>query len=105
MLFRSYNYASLPLLLLLLNIFNWFGQPVVNSISRNFEREADLYEISITEDRISAVTAMEKLYESSLGLPRPSAFYKFWYHTHPPLEERIHFYMTEELQQIGGEDL
>jgi Zn-dependent protease with chaperone function len=104
--FRNlYNYASLPLLLLLLNIFNWFGQPVVNSISRNFEREADRYEISMTEDRISAVTAMEKLYETSLGLPRPSSFYKFWYHTHPSLEERIHFYMTEELQQIGGEDL
>src|SRR5690606_7175330 len=98
-------YASLPLFLVLLSLFNWIGQPVVNGFSRNFEREADLYEISMTEDRTSAVTAMEKLYETSLGLPRPSAFYEFWYHTHPSLEERIHFYMTEEFEKFGGEEL
>jgi Zn-dependent protease with chaperone function len=48
---------------------------------------------------------MEKLYESSLGVPRPSGFYEFWYHTHPSLEDRIRFYMTEELDEIakGGQ--
>ena len=102
---RLHSYASLPLLLILLNLFNWLGQPVVNGVSRSFEREADLYEISMTRDRGSAVTAMEKLYESSLGVPRPSGVYEFWYHTHPSLEDRIRFYMTEELDEIakGGQ--
>lgn len=102
---KLHSYASLPLLLILLNLFNWFGQPLINAVSRSFEREADLYEISMTRDRESAVTAMEKLYETSLGVPRPSGFYEFWYHTHPSLEDRIRFYMTEELEEIakGGQ--
>ena len=51
--------------------------------------------ITLKEDRESAVTAMEKLYKQSLGIPRPSKLYKFWYHTHPTLEERIEFYREE----------
>ncbi len=95
------NLASLPLLLLMLSVFSWLGQPASNAVSRYFEREADLYEISMTQDREAAVSAMEKLYETSLGLPRPSEFYKFWYHTHPTLEERIEFYTTHKLDETG----
>jgi Zn-dependent protease with chaperone function len=46
----------------------------------------------LAEDRESAVSAMEKLYKQSLGLPRPSKIYKIWYHSHPTLEERVDFY-------------
>ena len=90
-----YNYASLPLLLLVLNVFTFLGNPITNYVSRYMEIEADKYEITLTEDRESAVTAMEKLYKQSLGIPRPSKLYKFWYHTHPTLEERIEFYREE----------
>ena len=62
------------------------------------EREADAYEIILTEDRESAITAMEKLYKESLGLPRPSNLYKVWYHTHPTLEERVEFYKTYPIE-------
>ncbi len=103
--FRNiYNYASLPLLLLLLNLFLFLGNPVTNGVSRYFEREADLYQISLAQDRESAVTAMTKLYEKSLGLPRPSELYKFWYSSHPPIEERIEFYRTEDFLTFGGEE-
>ncbi len=95
-----YNYASLPLLILLFNLVNFFANPIENGISRYFERQADSYEISITKDRDSAVSAMEKLYKKSLGLPRPSKFYKLWYHSHPPLEERIDFYINGEFEDI-----
>lgn len=40
------------------------------------EIEAGRYEVSLTEDRESAVSAMEKLTQASLGLPRPSTIYK-----------------------------
>ncbi len=90
-----YNYASLPLLLLVLNLFTFLGNPLANYVSRYMEVEADRYEINLTHDRESATTAMEKLYEQSLGIPRPSKFYKLWYHTHPPLEERVEFYENE----------
>lgn len=95
-----YNYASVPILLLTLNLFSFFGNPIQNYVSRSMEIEADRYEISLTQDRTSAVTAMEKLHDTSLGIPRPSKIYKLWYHTHPPLEERIEFYKTEEFEYI-----
>lgn len=93
-----YNYASLPLLLLVLNVFTFLGNPITNYVSRYMEVEADRYEINLTLDRDSAVTAMEKLYVQSLGIPRPSKLYKLWYHTHPTLEERIEFYKEEPFQ-------
>jgi Zn-dependent protease with chaperone function len=99
--FRNlYNYASLPLLLLLLNLFTFLGTPVSSYISRTMEVEADSYEISLTQTRMPAVTAMQKLYETSLGIPRPSKIYKLWYYTHPPLEERIEFYKTADFEKI-----
>lgn len=102
--FRNvYNYASLPLIILLLNLVSFFASPIENAVSRYFEREADSYEISLTEDRESAVRAMQKLYQKSLGIPRPSQFYKIWYHSHPPLEERIDFYINGEFEEIGSE--
>ncbi len=97
-----YNYASLPIFLILLNLLLLLGQPVSNTLSRYFEREADLYEISITKDRQSAVTAMEKLYESSLGVPKTSQIFNFWYRTHPDLEDRIKFYLDTPFEEIGG---
>ena len=99
--FRNiYNYASLPLLIFVINLFTFFGNPISNYVSRYFEIEADRYEISLTKDRESAVSAMEKLYEQSLGIPRPSKIYKLWYYTHPPLEERVEFYKTEEFEYL-----
>lgn len=84
--------AAIPLLLLVLNFYSFLGSPITNYISRDMEIEADAYEITLTKDRESAITAMEKLYKQSLGLPRPSNIFKVWYHTHPTLEERVEFY-------------
>lgn len=97
--FRNlYNYASLPLLILCLNLFSFFANPISNYISRNMEIQADRYEISLTNDRQSAVTAMEKLYDTSLGIPRASTIYELWYYTHPPLEDRVDFYRNADYE-------
>lgn len=93
------NYASIPLLILVLNIYIFLGNPIINYLSRTMEREADSHEIRLTEDRESAISAMEKLQEESLGLPRPSKLYKIWYHTHPSLEERIEFYSKYKIEE------
>lgn len=97
--FRNiFNYASIPLFILIINLYTFLGNPIMNYISRYMEREADAYEIILTEDRESAITAMEKLYKENLGLPRPSNLYKIWYHTHPTLEERVEFYKTYPIE-------
>lgn len=98
--FRNiYNYASVPLFILLLNFYTFIGSPIMNQISRTMEVEADAYEIILTEDRESAISAMEKLYKQSLGIPRTSKLYKIWYHTHPTLEDRIEFYKSYPLEK------
>lgn len=94
------NYASLPLIILLLNIFTFLSLPVENYISRTMEKQADLYEISITENRDAAISAMEKIFNQSLGIPRTSNIYKIWYNSHPDLEERVEFYKNTEFETI-----
>jgi len=99
--FRNlYNYASLPLLILVLNAYTFFSNPISSYVSRNMEVAADSYEISLTEDRKSAASAMGKLYVENLGLPRPSNIYRLWYYTHPTLEERLEFYRTSDFEYI-----
>lgn len=92
------NYASVPLFIFLINLYTFLGNPIINHISRSMEIEADRYEIVLTDDRKSAVSAMEKLYNHSLGLPRPSKLYKIWYNSHPSLEERIYFYNNFDIE-------
>lgn len=89
--------AAIPLLLLVLNFYSFIGSPITNYVSRQMEIESDAYEIMLTRDRKSAISAMEKLYKESLGLPRPSKIFKIWYHTHPTLEERVDFYRNYPL--------
>lgn len=94
--FRNiFNYASVPLFIMVINFYSFLGNPIMNYVSRHMEREADAYEIMLTDDREAAITAMEKLYRESLGLPRSSRLYKIWYHSHPTLEERVQFYKEQ----------
>lgn len=93
-----FNYASLPLLILLINLYVFLGSPIINYFSRQMEVEADSYEIILTEDRESAISAMEKMYDHSLGLPRPSNLYRMWYNSHPSLEERVDFYRNYNIE-------
>lgn len=94
------NLAIIPLFIILINLFNFLGSPIQNHLSREFERQADRFEISLTQDRLSAVSALKKLNQNNLSLPRASKFYEFWYYSHPSLEERIEFYMTEDFEEI-----
>lgn len=89
-----HDIAMIPLFILVFNFYTFLGDPIINYASRHMEIEADKYEIILTEDRESAVSAMEKLYKQSLGLPRPSKIFETWYHTHPTLEDRIEFYKS-----------
>lgn len=89
---KLHHMASLPLIILVLNFYMFFANPIMNFVSRQMEREADAYEINLTGDREAAISAMIKLSEGNLSIPRPSRIYKIWYYTHPPVEERIQFF-------------
>lgn len=98
--FRNIStYASLPLLLFLLSFYLFLGNPLTNYMSRKMEMEADAIEITLTNDRESAISTMEKLSENNLGLKRTSKLYEIFYLTHPTLEDRIEFYKTYPIDE------
>ncbi|MCR4435695.1 MAG: M48 family metallopeptidase [Clostridiales bacterium] len=88
---RLYDIASLPLLILLINLFMFAAAPVENAYSRHMETEADRFELELTRDNQAAASAMVKLHQGSLTLPQPGIIYKLWSYDHPTFKERVDF--------------
>lgn len=86
-----YNIASLPLLLLLLNVFTLLSTPLSNAVSRYFEHEADRFGLEITKNNRVAAQAFIALQQYNLTIPRPGPLYTFWRSTHPSLGSRMDF--------------
>src|SRR6185369_8058823 len=63
--------ASLPLLLLVANLFSLAITPVPLAFIRHIEHEADRFGLEITQTNHSAGTAFLKLQEEALGNPWP----------------------------------
>ena len=83
--------ASLPLILLLMNICFLVITPVVFTFTRYHEHEADRFGLEITRTNHAAAMAFVKLQEENLGIPRPGWLYKLWRSSHPTLGDRIDF--------------
>jgi len=93
------DWASLPLLLLLLSFFGELASPVVNTYSRAQEHDADVYGLEaihgiVPDSQRSAAEAFQVLGEVNLSDPNPSPFIRFWLYSHPPLAERLVFART-----------
>jgi len=88
---RLSDIASLPMLLLLMNLFTLAITPVALAFTRYQEHEADRFGLEITRDNRAAATAFVKLQEENLGVPRPGRLYKLWRASHPVIGERIDF--------------
>ena len=88
--------ASLPLILTVLTVLVFLSSPLVNGISRYYERQADQFGLEVAygvvaDPNAAEVQSLQILGEEDLADPDPSPFIKFWLYTHPPLEERIRF--------------
>jgi Zn-dependent protease with chaperone function len=88
---RLSDFAALPLLILLSNVFSLAVSPALLAWSRHQEHEADRFGLEITHDNRAAANAFVKLQEENLGVPRPGWLYKLWRSSHPPIGERIDF--------------
>jgi Zn-dependent protease with chaperone function len=83
--------ASLPLLLLVTNVFSLIIAPAQVAFTRHIEHEADRFGLEITQTNHSAGTAFVKLQQDALGNPWPGPIFTLWRADHPPLGERIEF--------------
>ncbi|HET9995759.1 MAG TPA: M48 family metallopeptidase [Candidatus Acidoferrum sp.] len=90
------DWASLAVLLLLLQVLLFVASPVINAVSRMQEHAADVYGLEVIHGLIPdseevAAHAFQVLGELDLADPNPPAFVKFWLYSHPPLAERLVF--------------
>jgi STE24 endopeptidase len=90
------DWASLAVLLLLLEALLFVASPVISGISRMQEHAADVYGLEVIHGLIPnseevAAHAFQVLGELDLSDPNPPPFITFWLYSHPPLAERLVF--------------
>jgi Zn-dependent protease with chaperone function len=88
---RLADVASLPLIVLLVNVFSLAVIPIGLAFSRHIEHEADRFGLEITEDNHAAAMSFVCLQTENLGVPRPGFLYCLWRGSHPPLGARVDF--------------
>ena len=85
----SADVAGLPVLLLAGGAVVLVATPALNALSRAHERRADRYALDLTGNPEAFVAAMRRLGAQNLADERPSRLSEWFFHTHPPLPQRI----------------
>jgi Zn-dependent protease with chaperone function len=90
------DWASLPLLMLVLAVLSFLGEPVASGFSRHLEHQADIYGLEVThgivpDSQENAARDFQLLGEKSLSYPYPNRLFVFWAYDHPPIAERVRF--------------
>ena len=93
------DWASLPLLVLILSLLTFLATPAFNAVSRHYEHQADQYGLEVVHGLIpdtplAAAQAFQVLGERSLDYPYVSKFAEFWLWDHPTIRDRIIFVQT-----------
>ena len=95
-LYGQEDWASLAVLLLLLQVLLFVSSPVISGYSRMQEHAADVYGLEVTHGLVPdseevAAHTFQVLGEMDLSDPNPPPFITFWLYSHPPLAERLVF--------------
>jgi STE24 endopeptidase len=90
------DWASLVVLLLILQILAFISSPIANGFSRMQEHAADIYGLEVIHGIIPnseevAAHAFQILGEVDLSDPNPPPLITFWLYSHPPLADRLVF--------------
>lgn len=81
--------AVIWFLALFSGFFTFWVTPLFSLLSRKHEFEADRFAREVTGGPESLVSALRKLFKKNLGNPLPHPLYSAFFHSHPPLEERV----------------
>jgi STE24 endopeptidase len=95
-LYGQEDWASLAVLLLLLQVLMFVSSPVISGYSRMQEHAADVYGLEVIHGLVPnseevAAHAFQVLGELDLSDPNPPPFITFWLYSHPPLADRLVF--------------
>ncbi len=98
---RLSDVASLPLLLLLLQLGSLVAMPAALAFSRHMEHEADRFGLELLQDNRAAALAFVNLQQQNLSHPRPGPLFVWWRASHPTLGDRIDFANAYRPWQTG----
>jgi STE24 endopeptidase len=85
----QYDFASLPLIILVTTLLSLALMPLLNAYSRMNEREADRYAWQSIPAVGPFISAMNKLADQNLAERKPSRIVEILFHSHPPIAKRI----------------
>ena len=94
---RSQNdWAFVAVLALVLNVLNFFSEPIDNAFSRSIEHAADVYGQEaihgiVADPQTTTQQGFQKLGETALDDPASHPFVDFWTSSHPSTAERAAF--------------
>jgi len=81
--------AALPVIGILLTIYQFITAPLMNVYSRSNERAADDFAINMTGNPEPFIAGLNKLAEQNLSDRTPHPFIEFMFYSHPSIEKRI----------------
>ncbi len=102
------DWASLPLLVLLLLVLTFLATPVFSAVSRHYEHQADQYGLEVVHGLLpdeprTAALAFQQLGEVSLDYPYVNKFWEFWVGDHPTIRDRMIYVQTYDPWAAGRE--
>ncbi len=86
---RLYDFANLPLIVLVTTILGFLLMPAMNAISRKHEREADRYAWENTPAIEPFISSMQKLADQNLAEREPNKYIEWLFHSHPSIGKRV----------------
>lgn len=89
---------GLPILLFIVSLLGLLAQPVLNSVTRIGESEADAYSLRTVNLPDALAGALVKTAE--YRYPRPSAFEEIAFYSHPSVERRVRRAMDWKAEQL-----
>ncbi len=90
------NWAALYVLMLVLSIIFFLGEPIISTFTRTQEHAADVYGEEVihgivADPQAAGQGAFQLLGDNSFVDPEPNAFVEFWTGSHPPIWYRAAF--------------
>ncbi len=84
-----YDFANLPLLVLVSTVLSFLLLPALNAFSRYNERQADRYAFQSIPSILPFISSMNKLADQNLAERSPSKWVEWFFHSHPAISRRV----------------
>ena len=101
------DWASLPVLVILLSVLQFAGNPILSAYSRYAEHQADQFGLEVThgltpDSGQMAAQTFQTMGEINLADPDPNPLDVFLFFDHPRIRDRVQFCITYDPWSRGG---